>query len=287
MVIYFSAIHIPYGKDTFSVSYNNYEYHQTVHSYPYDFISKGKSNTSTLTWNHLMSRNQNSKTSFDVSVKKRNSHQYINDLEIPVQQMHTTSLETGIAKQVYIGTDTWYMRLGHKMGIGWFGAMPENPYEDGPKSRYHMWLFDVDYQHPFTMGHRPASYTASFHGQWTTNGDRLYGVDDISMGNRYTVRGFDGEITLMSESGWYWRNEVASYIPDLHSSLYVGLDLGAVYGPSTEDLLGKFIAGMVIGLRGDVSSGLSYDIFAGIPVYKPPGYHTEKITSGFTCSWRF
>lgn len=278
---------IPYGKETFSISYSRYTYHQTVYSTPYDFLSRGKSDISSFSWDHLISRNQHRKTSFDVQVRKRNSHYFINDLEIPVQTLHTTALEAGLSQQVYCGADMWYGRIGHRMGVGWFGAMPENPYDDGPKTRYHMWLLDVDYRHPFMMGHRQAVYTSSFHGQWTAGGDRLYGVDMISMGNRYTVRGFDGEMTLMAESGWYWRNELASEIAQLHSQVYVGLDVGAVYGPAVEDLLGHTLVGTVVGLRGDFLSGISYDAFIGCPLYKPDGYHTDRVTTGLTLSWRF
>ena len=150
-----------------------------------------------------------------------------------------------------------------------------------------MWLFDVDYRHPFAMGHRPAAYTSSIRAQWTMNGDRLYGVDMMSIGNRYTVRGFDGEATLMAESVWYWRNELSSHINTLHSDVYLGLDIGAVYGPAVEDLVGRTIVGTVLGMRGTFASGLSYDTFIGVPVYKPDGYHTSCVTTGVTLSWRF
>lgn len=278
---------IPYGRETFSLSYSRYTYHQTVHSIPYDFISGGKTDMAALTWEHLMSRSQTHTSSFDVSVRKRNSHTYLNDVEIPIQALHTTTLELGLSQTQYGPGYTLYSRIGHRMGMGWLGAMPENEYEGGPKTRYHMWLFDMDYQHPFVMGHRPARYTASFHGQWTMAGDRLYGVDMISMGNRYTVRGFDGEYTLMGESGWYLRNELSSSIPQLHSEVYIGIDVGRVYGPGIESLVGRNMAGAVLGLRGTAASGLWYDGFIGVPIYKPDGYHTKSVTSGFTLSWRF
>ena len=60
---------------------------------------------------------------------------------------------------------------------------------------------------------RPASFTSSFHGQWVQGGKRLYSVDTINIGNRYSIYGFDGEYTLMGDSGWYVRNEVSSVIP--------------------------------------------------------------------------
>ena len=115
----------------------------------------------------------------------------------------------------------------------------------------------------------------------------LYGVDALSIGNRYTVRGFDGEYTLMGESGWYLRNELSSNIPTLHSDIYLGLDVGSVYGVSTDVLVGRTIAGMALGLRGNFSSGLSYDAFISRSLYKPEGYHTKKWVPGFTVSWKF
>jgi len=35
----------------------------------------------------------------------------------------------------------------------------------------------------------------------------LFYVDDLTIGSRYTVRGFDGEKMLAAERGFYWRNE--------------------------------------------------------------------------------
>lgn len=109
----------------------------------------------------------------------------------------------------------------------------------------------------------------------------------MSIGNRYTVQGFDGERTLLGESGWYVRNEVASYIPRIHSSVYVNLDVGAVYGPSTDILTGRFIAGTALGIRGQFKSGLFYDAFVGVPLYKPSGYVTDHVTTGFQAGIRF
>ena len=43
----------------------------------------------------------------------------------------------------------------------------------------------------------------------------------------------------MGDSGWYVRNEVSSVIPRLNTEVYLGLDVGAVYGKSTESLVGK------------------------------------------------
>ena len=281
---------IPHGKDTFSVSFSKSRYHQTIQSNPYDFTYSGKSTTMKAKWNHVWSRTQREKRAFDISISTRHNHRFINDMEIPVQALRTTLMEFGVSNRKYIGNATLYSRLGFQWGIGALGAQPEHKASvamGGPTSRYHMWLVDVDYRKPFVMGHRPASFTSSFHGQWVQGGKRVYSVDTINIGNRYSIYGFDGEYTLMGDSGWYVRNEVSSMIPRLNTEVYLGLDVGAVYGKSTESLVGKTIAGTALGVRGNYASGLLFDAFVSTPLYKPQGYHTKKFYSGFTVGYRF
>ena len=277
---------IPYGAHTFTLSYQRSKYHQTVESRPYDFISAGDTNISTFSWDYVLHRSSSMKTSMDIRLKKRNSHSFINDVELPIQAMHQTSLEVGYAERLYIDRDTLYFRIAHRFGLGWLGAQEEKTYPDAPKTRYRLWLVDVDYVHPFTFGHRPATFTTSLHGQWTMNEQRLYGVDMISMGGRYTVRGFDGEVTLMGTNGWYLRNEFATKFPKQTAELYLGLDVGAVYGYGADLYNGHVLAGAALGIRGTIHD-ISYDVFVAAPIEKPKGFHTPDATCGFSLGLRF
>ena len=277
---------IPYGAHTFTVSYQRSKYHQTVESRPYDFISAGDTNISTFSWDYVLHRSSSMKTSMDIRLKKRNSHSFINDVELPIQAMHQTSLEVGYAERLYIEQDTLYFRIAHRFGLGWLGAQEEKTYPNAPKTRYRLWLFDMDYIHPFTFSHRPATFTTSLHGQWTMNEQRLYGVDMISMGGRYTVRGFDGEVTLMGTNGWYLRNEFATKFPKQQTELYLGLDVGAVYGYGADLYNGHVLAGATLGIRGTIHD-ISYDVFVAAPIEKPKGFHTPDATCGFSLGLRF
>ena len=70
----------------------------------------------------MISRSQSERKALDISMIKRDSHYFINDMEIPVQAMDTTALEVGLSDRIYIGRNTLYVRLGHKQGTGWMGA---------------------------------------------------------------------------------------------------------------------------------------------------------------------
>ena len=276
----------PYGRHTFSFSYQRSKYHQTVESIPYNFISAGDSNISMLSWDYVLHRSAAMKTSMDIRLRKRNSHSFLNGVELPIQAMHQTSMEVGFAERLYLQRDTLYFRLAHRFGLGWLGAQKEKTYPDAPKTLYRMWLLDVDFVHPFEFCHHPATFTTSFHGQYTMDDMRLYGVDMISMGNRYTVRGFDGEITLMGTNGWYLRNEFSTRFPKQSAELYLGLDVGAVYGYGADLYNGHTLMGAAVGLRGSIDT-VSYDVFAAMPIRKPEGFHTSDVTSGFSLGVKF
>src|ERR1700754_3294729 len=58
---------------------------------------------------------------------------------------------------------------------------------------------------------------------------------------------------------------------------------GRAFGPNTSYLVGTQLAGAVIGIRGDVPSrfvALSYDLFAGAPIYKPTGFSDVPCDGG-------
>lgn len=135
---------------------------------------------------------------------------------------------------------------------------------------------------PFAVAHQPLRYVTTLHGQYTA--DTLFYVDDLTIGSRYTVRSFDGETMLAAERGFYWRNELQAPLGQTRHSLYAGVDYGRVFGPNTAFLLGTQLVGAVFGIRGAAPSrwaGLSYELFAGTPLYKPSGLSTSRVTVGF------
>ncbi|WP_250490429.1 ShlB/FhaC/HecB family hemolysin secretion/activation protein [Caballeronia sp. INML2] len=141
---------------------------------------------------------------------------------------------------------------------------------------------------PFAIASQPLRYVTTFHGQYTN--DTLFYIDDLTIGSRYTVRGFDGEQMLAGEKGFFWRNELQAPIGKTGQTLYAGIDYGRVFGPNTAFLAGTQLVGAVIGIRGGVPSkyaGFSYDLFAGTPIYKPSALETSRVTLGFQMTAQF
>ena len=118
------------------------------------------------------------------------------------------------------------------------------------------------------------------------NRTRLMPQDLFAIGGRYTVRGFDGESSLMAERGWLVRNDIGWAVGPHGAELYAGLDHGRVGGPSKALLIGDRLTGAVLGARG-AWDRVNYDFFIGTPLRKPEGFRTARWTSGFNLNLNF
>ena len=74
--------------------------------------------------------------------------------------------------------------------------------------------------------------------------------------------------------------------PKQKAELYLGLNVGAVYGYGADLYNGHVLAGATLGVRGTVND-ISYDVFAAASIEKPEGFHTPDATCGFSLGWRF
>ncbi|CAN0628104.1 protein of unknown function [Burkholderia multivorans] len=114
----------------------------------------------------------------------------------------------------------------------------------------------------------------------------LYPTEYFSIGSRYTVRGFDGDTMLAAERGVFIRNDLAVPILQTGQTLYLGLDGGEVFGPQAQNLLGRRLAGAVIGLRGSPFRNVYYDVFIGGPLYQPAQFPNRWPVAGFSVSFQ-
>ena len=70
------------------------------------------------------------------------------------------------------------------------------------------------------------------------------------------------------------------------SSLFTSATYSGSGGSTASLLVGTKLTGAVIGLRGGYK-GVSWDVFAGMPIDKPEGFRTASHTGGFNVSWGF
>lgn len=267
---------LPDGYWTYSFSYRSNNYKQTIPYADIQFVYSGDSETWEEKIERLIQRTQTSKTSISLTLGKNNSHNYIDDNEITIQRKAIASWELAVSHRKYVQKDIWDYQFSYRKGVPWFGAQEDSAQEE--TSRYRLWTVDINWQKPTSFLGRASRYTMALHGQYTN--DRLYASEGLSIGNRYTVRGFDGEQTLIGEKGFYLRNELAIPLNAQGHEIYCGLDYGYVTGPSAVYLTERKLLGGAIGFRGNFGTA-NLDIFVGCPLIKPTNMKSDSPTFGF------
>lgn len=276
---------LPYGYWLLGLTASNSQYHQSVAGLNQDYVYTGKTNNAEVKLSRLVYRDQSRKTSIAIKGWRRESRNFVDDTEVEVQHRVVGGWELSLNHKEYIGEATLEGTLAYKRGTGGFGsrAAPEEEFGEGT-SRLKLYTADISLNAPFKLGEQKMRYSGLIRAQW--NRTPLTPQDRFAIGGRYTVRGFDGETSLMGERGWLIRNDIGWAVGQSGAELYVGADYGHVGGRSTVDLLGRSLAGAVVGVRGQWSK-LSYDFFVGAPISKPEGYRTAKVTLGFNLNASF
>ncbi|NUF49616.1 ShlB/FhaC/HecB family hemolysin secretion/activation protein [Gilliamella sp. ESL0250] len=284
---YLFSYSVPWGYWLFNASLSGNKYHQTVAGQNEDYKYSGRSRNGNIQLSRLIHRNESQKTTLSYGISLRQSHNYINDTEIEIQQRKTTNWQLGLQHRHYINDITLDAGVTYQKGVRWFNARkaPEerNP-EDNGSALSNIFLVNFSANVPFNLGQQQFRYRLDYQGQYT-RGERLTSPDQFSIGGRWSVRGFDGELTLKADRGWYVRNELAWQAPFNHEP-YLGIDTGEVSGAKSEYLLGRHLTGGVVGIRGS-HYGFYYDLFAGTPIRKPKGFKTNPLALGFNVNWNY
>lgn len=280
---------IPWGYWSATLSAYTNTYYQQIAGVNQTFVVSGNSKTVDFRLNRVLSRSQNDVFGAQFRLSRRFGQSFIEDTEIAQQRRNNTFVEFGLTDRHYFGNAQFDGTLAYRQGIGAFGAQDDILAADGgPTYRYKMAVLDANLSVPFAIAQQPFRYVTTFHGQYT--GNTLYYIDDLTIGSRYTVRGFDGETMLAASRGFYWRNELQAPIGQTGLAAYAGLDYGRAWGPQPVALVGTQLAGAVIGVKGSVATrfgGYGYDLFAGTPVYKPSEFPTASVTVGFQFTAQF
>ncbi|SUA16785.1 ShlB/FhaC/HecB family hemolysin secretion/activation protein [Neisseria lactamica] len=283
------ALHysVPFGKWTWAFNHSGYRYHQAVAGLSAAYDYNGKSYNTDLGFNRLIYRDAKRKTHVGAKLWTRETQSYIDDAEITVQRRRTAGWLAELSHKEYIGNSTAQFKIAYKRGTGMSDALraPEEAFGEGT-SRMKIWTASADVNTPFQIGKQLFAYDTSVHAQW--NKTPLTSQDKLAIGGHHTVRGFDGEMSLSAERGWYWRNDLSWQFKPGHQ-LYLGADVGHVSGQSAKWLLGQTLAGTAIGIRGQIKLGgnLHYDIFTGRALKKPEFFQSRKWASGFQVGYTF
>lgn len=277
------GITIPYKR--FSLDFNEYRYNydQAIPGAFGVYKYSGKSKRRNLTLNYLYHRDQISKNSIFFRLWEKENRNYIEDYELDNQRKKTAGYEIGLSSQIFIENGHVVFGATYKKGTGARGALraPQEDYNDGTNR---FGIISVDFNFNKSSSIVPLTYDFKFHGMW--NNRPLTMQERLNIGGYYTVRGFDGEMSLVGDRGYYIRNTLEYGISNNHF-MYAAFDFGKVSGKSSNYMTDNTLVGYGIGLKGYFKRKLQYDIFLGFPLNKPEFFETDKNVLNFNLTYNF
>ncbi|HCM9117010.1 ShlB/FhaC/HecB family hemolysin secretion/activation protein [Enterobacter sp. D2] len=276
---------VPWGYWALELYASQYRTTQTIHSGDFDYRYSSDQKLMTAALNRVVYRSASQKTTLGFKGIKRDTRYDLNDMEVEVQHRDTSSWLLSLEHLAYLPFGQLTASLGYQHAAPWFGEEADAEEVVGnADAQARIITLSADGSFPFKLGKFALSYEPHFKQQTTP--DRLTQPDKFTIGNRWTVRGFDGESSLYADKGWYLRNDINLNLPVWGMQPYIGADYGEVSGSENDYWSGAHILGAAAGVRG-VKGHVGYDLFAGVPLVKPDEMHTSPVTLGFSVQWQY
>ncbi|MDL5309936.1 ShlB/FhaC/HecB family hemolysin secretion/activation protein [Proteus faecis] len=282
---------VPFGYWLFDINALRYDYSQTVAGHLKDILYSGESENVNMGLSYTLFRNQSSKTALRYGVQAKVLRNYVDNTEIEIQRRRVSSWLINLSHRQYFSFATFEGSVNYQRGTRWFGSVPA--YEEAYLDNYYatdkadILTWRADLEIPILIGQQAFRYQGHYRRQVTH--DLLTAIDKLAIGNRWTIRGFDGERTLSANEGWYVQNTLSWQYPSTAHFAYLGIDYGKLTDNTDNPrLLGKHLAGGVIGIKGSLfSSKIKYDTFIGTPLSKPDGFKTDHVNLGFSIHFNY
>ena len=243
--------------------------------YPYESFT----NAYNINSDYVLYRWKASLLTLALGVVYKNKNTYFADQKLDTLSRRTTDVEIGLDFTDKYSGGFYDIRFTITQGTRLFGAKKDDPNETGPeypRAQFRKYSIDYSWIHYFESG---LKYSSNGRLQFSEN--PLYSEEQIGVGDRYTVRGFNKGFFL-GDNGFYIRNELSLPFYYKGSSvilkniwspeLFVGLDFGyagkkggsALYGAES----GATLSGFAFGARNNAKY-FNLGITAGIPITQP------------------
>lgn len=127
---YHTSLTLPYGLYKANLSHSHYQYKQFIEGLDNPLMYHGTTKTSSLGLTRLLHRNATHKTEGYIKAHHKQSRNFIDDVQIEVQNRRTTGYGIGITYQQYFSNNAYlYTNLEYRQGTGALKAKPA-PEED-------------------------------------------------------------------------------------------------------------------------------------------------------------
>ncbi|WP_339024866.1 ShlB/FhaC/HecB family hemolysin secretion/activation protein [Leclercia pneumoniae] len=275
----------PVGYTELSAYYSTSKSRQGIGLAGYVFDYIGKTEYLNLKGYRMLRRDADSKLAATAEIIRRKYNYTLADTELELQKRNMTNLRLGVNyKQNFTGA-TLDTTLTWQRFIPWLGGekTPDMRYGD-VSSRSQIVNFNASYVKSMPFLPVAAYYELNVGGQYSP--DNLTLQDRLTIGDRWSVRGFENSGGIDGNRGFWLQNTLNMFTGFKDSVAYIGTDYGQIVSSdSTQDAGGKKMMGGVVGIKGDIKS-LQYDFSMTSPFLYPKNLDVDKYTVNMNLSYQ-
>ncbi|EMR6450200.1 ShlB/FhaC/HecB family hemolysin secretion/activation protein [Enterobacter cloacae] len=269
---------LPVGYWNYSLFYSSSKSRQAIPLYYTTVDYAGKSEYGSVKATRTVYRDKSRKVTGNAELIRRKASYTLNGEELVLQKRDMDNVRFGVNYTQQLANAHWDSTVSWQRFVTWFGAekTPDMVYGNvSPVSQL------VNVESRYTRQFSQTAYSAFFLAQYAPR--ELTLQDQMTMGDRWSVRGFENSVDLTGNSGYYLQNTFYRPVRGMNANYYVGVDAGhirrdSVYGE-------EIIVGSTLGIQGNVKS-LAYDSSVSMPVKYPGSMDVNKFNFNLNLSYQ-
>lgn len=276
----------PFGFWDYEVLYSNSESRQgiAIGHWNYDYI--GINEYLSLKGSRTLYRDMDKKITGSLEMLRRKSAYELDGIKLALQKRDMGNLRLALNYKQNFSDATLDSTISWQRFITWFGGSKTPDMLSGDAdSASHLFNLNLTYTKWLNVLPVQSWYEINLGAQYTQAALTLQ--DQFTIGNRWSVRGFENSTGLDGNKGFYMQNTLNFATNYDSMTAYLGADYGLInnsgysqgaYG--CENLLGA-----VSGIKGTFQS-LGYDFSLSVPLIYPSNLSIDKVTTSFNISYQ-
>ncbi|PAF50489.1 ShlB/FhaC/HecB family hemolysin secretion/activation protein [Helicobacter sp. 13S00477-4] len=243
-------------------------------------IYKGKNINIDVKAKILIYANDKNQVSLNFDGGARLMESYLDNIRLDVQSRNLSDISLSLGYQRKILDSIFNISLGVLQGLPIFKKHDEKIHTNYLYTipSINMYLYT-----PFKLFTLGLAYRSSFQTQISQ--DRLYASQKMSIGSRYTVRGFN-HFSISGQMGMLYKNDLMLYLPSFWNIIIapnIGLDWGMVRDLVSDDEGGSLLGG---GIGLDVMyKYFNTQISLNMPFYNPYKAPAQNLFFSIGLNW--
>lgn len=241
----------------------------------------GKNHYASIKTSRTLYRDRDKKVTLFVEALRRKSDYQLGDIKLALQKRDMSNIRVGINYKQNYPAATLNSTLGYQRFIRWFGGHLSPDMAQGDvSSDSELFNLNINYLKRLDYLSMQAFYDINLGIQYAPAA--LVLQDQLFIGHRWSVRGFENSTGVYGDTGFYLQNTFSVNAGLADAQYYCGIDYGEVVMSRSAQQRGKTkrLIGAATGFKGKFKS-LGYDLSLSVPLLYPNEITADKANISF------